>query len=104
MPSRPNKLREAFALYNSLYFASKLSPDTIVVWSSRLKRDVAGEFDGDTTVRINSRLRHLRPCWKLTLLHEMAHVATASEVEEHGPRWNREMRRLYRVGAFDTLL
>ncbi len=111
MPSIPrrlsqpvNLLRAAFDTYNSLYFANKLPHDTIVMWSSRLGRDVAGEFDGDTTIRINTRLRHLRPCWRLTLLHEMAHVATSTEVEAHGPRWQREMRRLYRANAFDTLL
>ena len=36
----------------------------------------------------------------MTLLHEMAHVATWGEKKSHGPRWQAEMLRLAQIGAF----
>lgn len=102
MPS-PNKLQKAYDEFNAAYFGSRLPTDTILSWSNRLGQGVAGDCDADT-IRISSKLRDLRPCWKATLLHEMAHLATINEEAEHGPKWQREMRRLYRAGAFDTLL
>lgn len=100
----PSKLTAQFTEYNDLYFNGELAPDTIVKWSSVLDPIVVGDFDGDRTIRLNAALKNFRPVWKLTLLHEMAHQATPNEVEEHGPQWHREMRRLYRAGAFADLL
>lgn len=104
MPRRQKEsLMDTFYDFNARFFNGKLPLDTMVSWSRSIPRHVAGDFDG-TDIRINVALKPLRPCWKLTLLHEMAHLATSEEVEEHGPKWKREMRRLYRIGAFDTLL
>ena len=100
----PNALMEQFLDYNVLYFDGQLPTDTIVKWSRSLAPDVVGDYDGDATIRLNHRLRKFRPVWKLTLLHEMAHLATHAEAEEHGPKWHKEMRRLYRIGAFEGLL
>lgn len=102
--SSVSKLKDQFLEYNVLYFGGQLPTDTIVIWSRTLRPTVCGEFDGDNTIRINAGLRLFRPCWKTTLLHEMAHLATLDEAEEHGPRWNREMKRLLRIGAFEGLL
>lgn len=38
-----------------------------------------------------------------TILHEMAHAATFHEHEQHGKRWQREMLRLARIGAFKDI-
>lgn len=42
---------------------------------------------------------------KLTLLHEMCHVATYHDwdLDAHGPRWKDCMHRLANEGAFDLL-
>jgi predicted SprT family Zn-dependent metalloprotease len=40
---------------------------------------------------------------RLTLFHELAHLATWGEFPWHGPRWRWEMRRLAAIGAFDSL-
>jgi hypothetical protein len=39
------------------------------------------------------------------LLHEMVHLKLYSQGLDagHGPRFNRELRRLYRAGAFDNI-
>lgn len=97
-------LRDQFLTFNVLYFGGQLPTDTIVIWSRKLRPTVCGEYDGDDTIAINATLRNFRPCWKSTLLHEMAHLATHEEAAEHGPKWKREMARLMKLGAFDDLL
>lgn len=41
----------------------------------------------------------------MTLLHEMCHVAVGAkqDLHDHGPRFQREMRRLARLGAFEGI-
>ena len=94
------KLKRAFLEYNEQFFGNRLPADTIVKWSHSLP--VMGRFEGNTII-INDYFKRWASVWRLTLLHEMAHLATDSEVEEHGPRWRREMHRLARAGAFDGL-
>jgi hypothetical protein len=96
------RLKRQFLRYNNAFFGGALDPDMRVTWSSRLGKGVMGDYDSEQ-IRIAAALKPFVAAWKLTLLHEMAHAATDTERAEHGPRWNREMRRLYRLGAFDSL-
>ena len=93
------RLKRAFLDYNQRWFNGKLAPDTIVRWA---EMDEMGTSTGQL-ILVNRKLRRWDSAWKLTLFHEMAHVATDSEVAEHGPRWLRVMRSLARRGAFDKL-
>lgn len=95
-------LAATYAAYNRRYFRSRLPKDITLRWTSRLPNGY-GLFDGDNTIYINRDHRKWKKMWRLTLLHEMAHLATASEKAEHGPQWLREMRRLARIGAFNKL-
>lgn len=98
------RLKSAFLLYNRRWFSSSLDPDTLVSWSSSLGKGVAGEYDpSDGSIRLAASLRPFDSVWRLTLLHEMAHLASEPEPAEHGPRWNRIMKRLAKAGAFNTL-
>lgn len=40
---------------------------------------------------------------QMTILHEECHVATWTELEQHGPRWQACMHSLAARGAFDKL-
>lgn len=94
------RLAAAYREYNKLYFSNKLPHDIDVKWKKNMPPIglwIAG------TILINAAYKKEHMIWRLTLLHEMAHVATAAEKAEHGPRWKREMRRLARIGAFDKL-
>lgn len=94
-------LKRQFHTYNRR-LGLDLDPDTIVIWSRRLPRGVAGDYSPGT-IRINAALKPFASVWKLSLVHEMAHAATESELTEHGPRWLALMRRLARTGALDKL-
>lgn len=96
-------LKKAYLLYNKLYFNDALPPTTVVKWGT-LIGDEEGEWTDDKEIIVNTKLRRFHNSWRLTLLHEMAHQATDDETAEHGPRWRRLMKRLYKKGAFDDLL
>ncbi len=92
------KLPEIYADFNRRFWKGKLPRDVQVRWKRGLS--VAAWYDGDRLITINSYLKGWECLVKMTLLHEMAHVSTRSECQEHGPRWQAEMRRLARDGAF----
>ena len=102
--ARLTKLKRAYDDYNDRYFGGKL-PDTIKVkWSRTLPGHGRWlSFAEGGIIEIAAWQRKYWMTWNLTLLHEMAHVATDHEIEEHGPKWHREMRRLARSGAFDKI-
>lgn len=92
-----SSLQHTFDAFNREWFGNQLPPDTIVKWAT-IKG--MGTYN-DGVIEVNRKLREWPPAWKLTLLHEMAHLATDSELAEHGPRWLRQMHSLARRGAFD---
>lgn len=93
-----SKLQDAYRRHNKHWFRGRL-PQCRVRWSKHL-RDMA-EYDGDQSIKINAAFKDWPGAWNMSLLHEMAHVATRSECIEHGPRFKAEMLRLARAGAFD---
>ncbi len=95
---RPN-LKRAFLSYNRQWFGNRLSTDIIVRWTNL---DDMGDY-ADGEIRINRALARWKSAWRLTLLHEMAHVETDSEHASHGKRWLRVMHRLAKQGAFNKL-
>jgi hypothetical protein len=96
------KLKRTFLHYNRRFFSSALPTDTIVKWADL--GPMFGIFYSDGRLLVSKKHRKWNSVWRITLLHEMAHVATNSEHAAHGPRWKREMKRLMRIGAFDKLL
>jgi hypothetical protein len=73
------------------------------------KPDLLGECDYGI-IRINPILRHVWVQVHTTLLHEMAHlyvrVLTNDDGRQrgHGERFNKEIDRLYALGAFRKLI
>jgi SprT-like family len=59
----------------------------------------------DNTIRVNWEIRHFSCLVKSTMLHEMAHLKVWMRMRKfgHGKEWQREMRRLARIGAMDKI-
>ena len=115
-------LRDFYDLYNRLYFGGRLPPLTACEFKNlgrylghtgrfrqknrRSKNDTFGIF-------ISKELQVSRRLWAGTMLHEMVHadLETASDGyvgyktdEGHGTRFQGEICRLWRQGAYDGLL
>lgn len=107
-------LQKTFSLYNRKYFGNRL-PKCQVRWNKKLlRRGYMGEADGcgrllkRPTIIIAIELKRLQRVAKITLLHEMVHVlldarGLSTESLNHGPRFQREMLRLAKCGAFNKL-
>lgn len=95
-------LKRLYRKLNKRWFGGRLPKDTIIVWSDILGTGAArcSEEGGQYIIRLNTNYRSSRVVG-LSLLHEMAHIATFDEKAEHGPRWLAEMHRLSNAGAFE---
>jgi hypothetical protein len=108
-------LKRLYNRFNSRYFSGQLPPDTIVRWASPQEMSGQGfnaapwgiffpSSDGEPALILLDRNMQKRGWGKLrdlTLLHEMAHVANPKN--EHGKKFEKEMRRLAQEGAFEGL-
>jgi len=102
-------LEQLYAEYNDLYFGGGL-PTIPVKWG-KVHKSHAAEFvtyeDGTLAIVISPKLKTYT-CWAyLTLIHEMAHVKLRNfkgdDGDLHGPKFQREMKRLANAGAFNGL-
>lgn len=120
------ELQKAYREYNRQYFKGAL-PNVPVRWSKQIGltsgRGDAGFFigtsdeKGDWVILVSHDLKTLEYYWRMTLLHEMAHVSVRNDPKEractengdnlepmgHSKVWRIEMRRLAAAGAFDGL-
>jgi len=104
------QLRNWFIKYNKRYWASSLPENTVLYWEPVPQCDgvtcpVFEVSDGCFEIKIDPALKG-QPCfWKLTLLHEMIHVAVWRKhpKHQHGPTFQREKDRLYALGALRKL-
>ena len=94
-------LKRLYTTYNRLWFGGKLQRNTILVYANIPDASADITQTEPPVIRIHRNFRTWGRLKRFSLLHEMAHLAT--DVSGHGPRWQREMRRLVRVGAFDRL-
>lgn len=101
------KIRRLYREYNRKYFRGALPPRAKILMAlnwpldrwGRCERDENGRF----TIILNNKLCSLERAFRWTMLHEMAHIPTMKESDDHGPKWRKEMRRLARVGAFEDV-
>lgn len=120
-------LKEAYHLFNSRYFRSRLPTDARVEYKD-FKEDVDGEYQPGWEVKIQRvrginkgsfrverkrdtifinrdliRQRRRRIVY-MVLLHEMVHLKLKHvEKKSHGHCFQREMKRLANLGAFNSL-
>jgi predicted metal-dependent hydrolase len=97
------KLKSLYKRYNKKYWKGRL-PDISVRFADTEGAWGHTHFEGSEPVyiEINRAVRTWTRTVKFTLLHECCHVACPVQVE-HGPRFDHEMLRLARAGAFHNL-
>jgi hypothetical protein len=106
--------KEMFRIYNSRYFNGSL-PDCTIRWED-LKifgryypiRERSEKFPNvvfvEHVIELARWSQNKPRQWKLTLLHEMVHLKQWREKgNPHGHKFQREMKRLAGVGAFNRL-
>ena len=105
MPRKCPNPEQLFRTFNRKYFNNRLPnpPDTVVRFAkiTGALKDCIGYQLGDEIV-LNNRFRDCQNIWVFTLFHEMVHMSLPPSVH-HGPRFQREMRRLARIGAFEKI-
>ena len=97
---KKSKLEKAFSQYNKKYFQGKLlnPPKSKVCWA---ELGPLGVQEGNV-IYMNKKYRTTDSIWRPTLLHEMVHMYMPKNVW-HGPRFQKEMLRLAKAGAFNGL-
>jgi hypothetical protein len=115
------QLEEYFHLFNSRYFRNSL-PECRVVWRDLSKDGLMGSYYNDEktktcaktgkpiqetvhTIEIAKEYKTARRVWALVLLHEMVHLKLNGKDagDGHGHKFQREMKRLATLGAFNGL-
>lgn len=103
-------LRERYDKYNKKYFGNQLPKETRVEWR-QIRKSHGGDFlampSGAVGIFINPHLRKSRTekYALLTLLHEMCHLNLWCQKirAHHGPKFQAEMKRLAKLGAFEKI-
>jgi len=110
-------LKTNYLIFNRRYFGNKLPLDAKIIWSHKTTKKRAAQLLvwkhklDDTEIALNPNMKKLgAECRALqSLLHEMCHLylrvlgKPVSVYTGHGRLWNQEMKRLARVGAFNTI-
>jgi predicted SprT family Zn-dependent metalloprotease len=93
------KLQRTYRYYNRKYFGNSLPSDTPVAWD---KMSIYGYITTEDEIYINRAYRQNDAVWRLTLLHEMVHLAL-SPYRGHGKPFQRMMVSLAKAGAMRHL-
>lgn len=115
MPRLTNDwLRRQFDDFNGAYFGGRLHSTISVAFGDTTKEDANGFYDYDTkTIIIDRNQQKLGNgnLIKIILLHEMIHVdldidgyVGHQKDPLHGARFQGEICRLWKIGAYDGLL
>ena len=101
------RLKQLYRKFNKQWFGGKMRDDVIVRWATGpadLKRECQAKkllaCADDKTIILNPWMKKSGNLTRFTLLHEMVHAKLPQGVH-HGPRFQREMHRLARAGAFE---
>lgn len=102
------ELRAWYNTYSRDYFGSSLKDvDVEIQWLDMHDERKMGKtqcWDDHCLISLDPSYNEAFPAAKATLLHEMCHVKTRFEVEEHGPKWDTCMDTLWVEGAFKGLV
>lgn len=119
---------QAFRYYNLKYFRGRLPKDTRIVWADLTEISALGRFNpsyalkavrvrgpkkgelrtirsAKPKIELDKRLKWAPSVWHRTLLHEMVHLKLDKKYPKggHGHAFQREMKRLARIGAFNLM-
>jgi len=88
----PN-LAVVYAESNARYFNNELPTTTVLDWNEHEDGTVAStQFDGER-FHLSFNRAYANEIQIEDVKHEMCHIATWDEVEDHGPRWQECMAR-----------
>lgn len=98
-------LDRAFQEYNKKYFDGKLKISGIVFKKLKDGSHGATVFlpGADPAILISVKLRNSGRLVRIVLLHEMTHCMDTHDIG-HGPKFQKRIKRLFRLGAYDGLL
>jgi hypothetical protein len=94
------QLRGWYTKYNKLYFGGQLPK--IYVRFAKMPKDTFGfsTYIGDWVgIELNRTYKHWLKFSRCVLLHEMVHISLPKKIM-HGPRFEKGMQRLAKLGAF----
>jgi len=107
------ELEALYRHYNRKYFANKLPKHTLVGWASRMSgpttiAEAICMIGMDPAIRIRRKISDNNSLVRMSMLHEMVHIklhylTPGGHKVEHGPRFQAEMLRLAKKGAFAKL-
>lgn len=94
---------EAFALYNKRYFGGRL-PSIPVGWEQLPDARGLCRYE-PLQIVLDENLKEYETVWHMTLLHEMVHLKQRDlcRIADHGHKFQREMKRLAALGAFNRM-
>ena len=93
-------LEHTYRSFNRKYFNNSLSKDVDLKFGHT--SGLLGYQLGEEIVLSKNKAYRKESIWKGTLLHEMVHLKV-SESADHGPKFQKEMLRLARKGAFANI-
>lgn len=105
---KDRELVEWYKKYNRRYFGGKLPPVPLAVFVrfSKIGEDSLGHsiwsLDRWQMIEISHDIQDWDRVVRKTLLHEMVHLSLPMRVE-HGPKFQKAMLRLAKLGAFKEL-
>ena len=100
------ELRAWYKVYNRNYFFDHL-PEARFEWENMHAIHRMGQTDCSfkpCLITLDITYNEAFPVAKATILHEMCHVETWGEQEDHGKKWQACMHTLWLEGAFDGLI
>lgn len=112
-PRSDRWLKNSYSIYNEKYFDGVLSPSIKVYFGATANNHDAHWEPSTREIVVNKSLRTHDSLALICLLHEMCHSkmdlegyvgGTTTDDPHHGMRYQAELDRLYRVGAYDGLL
>jgi len=96
MQVNQKQLERTYRLFNKKYFNNSLPKDVDLSFGHT--PGLLGYQLGEEIVLSKDKAYRQGSIWKGTLLHEMVHLKV-TERADHGPKFQKEMLRLARMGA-----
>lgn len=101
------RLLKLYHRFNKKYFNSTLPAHPLINFSDEFS-DRYGDFsvleDGTFKITINPEYNRPRCVLYMTVLHEMAHANLAYKSSTHGETFHKEIARLFKLGAYRSIL
>lgn len=101
-PLTPRRLRRWYRRFNRRYFDNKLPPRIPLKLVEANRGYLSGDTHETCVLAINEAYYWDTGIGRMTMLHEMVHLKLFP-YPGHGPKFQEEMKRLARLGAFEHL-